>query len=440
MLGSFAVLLGMYMFIMLMGNWHLEFDDMRQTGLHVRTMIAVYQVLVVSIIIVTHSCFKLFIGIVKKDSVSFVLITRKKDTQQETTQHSQDVDWKSQTCADRQAPQGCSSVNGFADCQEKEENAVDVISAPEEVMPTIPTHNKDSTKDSTKCMSDTYSIKNYTEAYSESLSVHSEILPLNIVFDTSTNLDLYVLYVNLIGLILWDTFVCFNFATFDSCFILVCGMVAGWICNNFSKECLCHKGQVPHAKGQKVTLIFYSFMFVLIVSLAGSKWQPAYDLQMEQQLNLYIPAFLSGMFWAGISADIAFTDMVQGNLQGSVSRGILYDARRALPTFLLFMCVSALYSSPDTRSSVNDYITGLSRLATVHVLLLEPVLLFASLYVMIVAFEKQRCTDFILAMVLVQGFSVVYRTDRTEYDAPVMTLIVACVLLLSAHVTRLLRS
>ena len=433
MLGSFAVLLALYMFIMLMGNMHLEFDDMRQTGLHVRTMIAVYQVLVVSLMIVTHTLFKLFIGIVKTDSVSFVLITRKKDVEQDTTQQEQDADWKSQTCADRQAPQGSSRVNGFADCRENQETTVDAIATTEEG---INTH----TKDSTRCMSDTYSNKICTEACSDSLSQHSELLPLNIVFDTSTNLDFYVLYVNLIGLILWDNFVCINFATFDSCFILVCGMVAGWICNNFSKECFCHRGQVPRAKGQKVTLICYSFMFVLIVSLAGSKWEPAYDLQMDQQLNLYIPAFLSGMFWAGISSDIAFTDIVQGNLQGSVSRGILYDARRALPTFLLFMCVSALYSSPDTRSSVNDYISGLSRLATVHVLLFEPVLLFASLYVMILAFEKQRCTDFILSMVLVQGTSVVYSTDRTEYDAPVMTLIVACVLLLSAHVTRLLRS
>jgi len=418
MLGSFAVLLALYMFIMLMGNMHLEYDDMRQTGLHVRTMIAVYQVLVVSLILITHTLFKFFIGIVKTDSVSFVLITRKKEVEQDSTQQEQDADWKLQTYAEQVAPQGSSRVNGFADYNENKANTVNVISTSAEGI------NKEVS----------------SKEVSDSLSEHSELLPMNIVFDTSTNLDFYVLYVNLIGLILWDTFVCFNFATFDSCFILVCGMVAGWVCNNFSKECACHKGQVPRAKGQKVTLIFYSFMFVLIVSLAGTKWEPAYDLQMAQQLNLYIPAFLSGMFWAGISSDVAFTDIVQGNLQGSVSRGILYDARRALPTFLLFMSVSALYSSPDTRSSVNDYITGLSRLATVHVLLFEPVLLFASLYVMILAFEKQRCTDFILSMVLVQGTSVVFRTDHTQYDAPVLTLIVACVLLLSAHVMRLLRS
>jgi hypothetical protein len=249
---------------------------------------------------------------------------------------------------------------------------------------------------------------------------------------------LYVLYVNFIGLVLWDTFVCFNFATYDSCFVLVCGMVAGWICNSLSKECYCHKGKVPVVLGQKIMVLFYSFMFVLIVSLAAAKWQAPYDLHMSQQLNLYVPAFFSGMFWTGISSDVAFTDIVQGSLEGSVSRGILYDARRALPTFLLVMCVSALYSSPDTRSSVLDYIRGLSRLATVHVLLLEPVLLFVGLYVMIIAFEKQRGADFMIAMVLVQGISVVYRSEM--FDAVVIALIIACVLLLSVHVTRLLRS
>ena len=132
MLGSFAVLLALYMFIMLMGNMHLEFDDMRQTGLHVRTMIAVYQVLVVSLMIVTHTLFKLFIGIVKTDSVSFVLITRKKDVEQDTTQQEQDADWKSQTCADRQAPQGSSRVNGFADCRENQETTVDAIATTED--------------------------------------------------------------------------------------------------------------------------------------------------------------------------------------------------------------------------------------------------------------------------------------------------------------------
>jgi hypothetical protein len=181
-------------------------------------------------------------------------------------------------------------------------------------------------------------------------------------------------------------------------------------------------------------VLFYCGMFVLIVLLGGARWQPPEDLHTDEQLNLYLPAFFSGVFWTGISIDVAFTEIAQG----STSKGILYDARRALPTFLLVMCVSALYSSPDSRSSVLEYIGTLSRLATVHLLLIEPVLLFVSIYVMIIAFEKQRSTDFILAMVLVQGMCVVYRSET--YDGIAIACIAACVLLLSVHVTRLLRS
>jgi hypothetical protein len=93
------------------------------------------------------------------------------------------------------------------------------------------------------------------------------------------------------------------------------------------------------ASGKKVLVLFYSFMFTLIVSLGASEWRAPEDLSVPEQLNLYIPAFFSGIFWTAISTEVAFTDIVQGNVEGKISRGILYDARRAVPTFLLVMCV-----------------------------------------------------------------------------------------------------
>jgi hypothetical protein len=434
MLRSFAVLLGMYMFIMLVGNLHLEFDDMRKTGLHVRTLIAVYQVLVVTIILSMHSVFVFFIGIVKRDSISFVLVSRTKDSLPDTEDQQQnEVSWKAHMWNERKAPPCASSINGFT--EQNEQNAAEQNTC--EKNTTECTEEPAQNTSSVKGVADN-SARNCADAHSECMSVNSEIHPLSIVFDNSTNLDLYVLYVNFIGLVLWDTFVCFNFATHDSCFVLVSGMVAGWICNSLSKECKFHEARVPVVRGQKLLVLFYSFMFVLIISLGTAKWQAPEDLHMAEQLNLYIPAFFSGMFWTGISSDVAFTDIVQGSVEGRITRGILYDARRALPTFLLVMCVSALYSSPDTRTNVLEYISGLTRLATVHLLLLEPVLLFVGLYVMIIAFEKQRGTDFMLAMTIVQGMCVVYRSET--YDAVVIALITACVLLLTVHVTRLLRS
>jgi hypothetical protein len=163
MLGSFTVLLGMYMFIMLVGNLHLEFDDMRQTGLHVRTMIAVYQVLVVPVILFMHNVFVFFNTIVKRDSISFVLVSRKRDIEQDNIEEQQkELEWKTQMWQERQAPQNASRINGFAGT---DENTVDVV----------PPRNLSSAN----CVSDTHSTRNCTEAHSEIMSVHSDLRPLN---------------------------------------------------------------------------------------------------------------------------------------------------------------------------------------------------------------------------------------------------------------------
>ena len=121
-----------------------------------------------------------------------------------------------------------------------------------------------------------------------------------------------------------------------------------------------------------------------------------------------------------------------------VTRGILYDTRRSLPTFLLVVSVSALCSSPETRSMVVGYVGGLSRLAAVHLLLIEPVLILFSVYVMVIALERQRATDFSIAIVLVEGIHMVYQ--RETHDPIVVTTIVACAILFFVHASHLSRA
>ena len=436
MIYTFVVTLGIYTFIMLVGNLRLEFDDTRQTGLHVRTLIAVYQVLVIATILTMHQIFMFFLRVLKKDSVEFVLVSEKREQPVEI----------------EQPPMGdMEGVNGFSEVDDYRQpaNNLNTGNCLSETQSTHTLNSSGTRKVFSEKARHFTEAEYQTEEQSENMSIQS--LPhLNIVFETNTNLDLYVLYVNLIGLVLWDTFVCFNFATFDSNFVIVFGMVTGWMCNSFSKECRCLGKAAP---GQKMLVLVYSSMFILIMSLGASKWEAAADLRVREQLNLYIPAFCSGMFWTAISTEVAFTDTVQRNHDvyadgnqisqtsfnrySKISRGILYDAKRAIPTFLLVMCVSALYSSPETRDDVQEYLRSLSRLSALHVLLLEPILMFVSLYVMIISFEKQRATDFILSMVVVQGLCIVYRTNG--YDPVNAALIVCCVLLLSVHVTRLVR-
>ena len=457
MLSSFAVLLVLYHVIMMAGNLHVTADDIRYTGMHARTMLAVYQVLVVSVLLSTHSVFLYFIRVVKKDKTSFVLVrlpldvgesapatplaarNRAQDPQGQERQWQerqwQEKQWQELQLHEKQSHererdfqrQRAASA-GLADAHWQDPEK-DAAREAEEHRP-----EAGSRATSVRAPGDAGSTQYAAEDASISVSEASgDAVPLSIVFESSANLDLYVLYVNFVGLVLWDTFVSFNFATPDSNFVLVCGLVCGWILNSLSKECRCHVFLAPAPPGQKLVFLFYSGVFVLVMSLGALHWRVPDDLDTGMRVNLYLPAFCSGLFWTGISADVAFTGVVN---QGA-TKGILYDSRRSLPTFLLVMCVSALYSSPETRQSVLAYTAGLSRLALLHLLLIEPVLIFLSIYVMVIALEKQRSTDFTLVMVLVQGARVAYRSE--QHDGVALTAIAACVLLVSVHVSRLVR-
>jgi hypothetical protein len=446
MLSSFVVQLVLYIVVMTAGNVHVTADDIRDTGMHARTMLAVYQVLVVCVLISAHTVFLYFIRVVKRDKASFVLVERPLDlgeSETGTPRHSQhrahELSWQEKQREEKQ----------WDDIQLQERVLQRQIVAtesltgahwqdPEQDLPRGAEKYEDSRAASAKAASTKAAQAGSTQYAVETASVtvseaSVDVLPLSIVFESSTNLDLYVLYVNFVGLVLWDTFVSFNFATNDSNFVLVCGLVCGWICNTMSNECRCHISKTPTEAKQKLVFLFYASMFVLVMSLGAVQWRVSEDLDMGLQINLYLPAFFSGLFWTGVGVDVAFTGVVNEN----ATKGILYDARRSLPTFLLVMCVSALYSSPETRQSVIAYTSGLSRLALLHLLLIEPVLIFLSMYVMVIALEKQRSTDFTVVMVLVQGVRVAYHSE--VYDGVVITAIAASVLLVSVHVSRLVR-
>jgi len=404
MLSRFLVLLALFTTVMFVGNMHFQEDDVRLTGLNARTLIAAMQVGIVSAVVLTHSVFVFFIKVVKNERTVFVLVSR--------PNNSAPVSRAESPC------------NRFA-IQEIDSETV--------AAETASRTSKDTAHEVTNPAVDNFTENEEARCEFQSQSETSEMLslPLQVVFERSINLDLYFLYVTFVGLVLWCTFVSFNFSTYDSSFIMTSGMVIGWVCNMLSRECRFHESRIERVQGGKTRVLFYSCMSLLIVALGTTQWREPEDIQNSNALNLYIPSFCSGLFWTGVSHEVAFTGVQ------NVSRGILYDTRRSLPTFLLLVTVSALCCSSETCERVFVYMSGLSRLAAVHLLLVEPVLIFLSLYVMIIALEKQRCTDFGIVLSIVEAMYIVYHCD--QYDAAIITTIVASVLLFAAHAAHLLR-
>ena len=75
MFSRFFVLLILYVVIMIVGTLHLEQDDTRLTGVHIRTLISALQVWIVGVLMSLYIMFKFFIHVVKTDRTSFVLVS-----------------------------------------------------------------------------------------------------------------------------------------------------------------------------------------------------------------------------------------------------------------------------------------------------------------------------------------------------------------------------
>jgi hypothetical protein len=81
------------------------------------------------------------------------------------------------------------------------------------------------------------------------------------------------------------------------------------------------------------------------------------------------------------------------------------------------------------------YIESLSRLATLHLLLLEPVLKFVSIYVLVIILECKKATDLVLSICFVQGLILIVLSPA--FDVAAITALTGCVVLLAVYTTRL---
>jgi len=105
----------------------------------------------------------------------------------------------------------------------------------------------------------------------------------------------------------------------------------------------------------------------------------------------------------------------------------------------MIMCLNGLCVAPETRIAVWDYITSLSRLATLHLLCIEPILKFLSMYIMIITLERKRTVDFVTSIIVVQAIHVVMQTRHKQYQGHDVALLVSSASLLGIHITFVIR-
>jgi hypothetical protein len=251
-----------------------------------------------------------------------------------------------------------------------------------------------------------------------------------IIFESNLKLDLYCLYVHCVGTVMYQTFLSFDYTLFNTQWMFSTGLLLGWVGVLLYKT-LTNSGATQGLRGRLCNSLWvgvYASIALAIQICVLMRWSWPDDVSTGTLLNLYAPAFFAGCFWTSISSEMSFSGL-------RTSRGILFDSRRALPTFLLVTTVGALYSSPESRLTVSTYIESLSRLATMHLLLLEPVLKFVSIYVLVMVLERRKSSDLVLSICFVQGLFLISLSPA--FDIASITTLTGCVLLIAVYTTRL---
>lgn len=457
---SFFAQCFLFSFIMYFSQLRMAHDDIREAGVHVRTLVAAVQVGVLALVLSMQAVLRFVVGVVKRDDLSFALLGRSGRRSSRESSCSRSArsgrsgrSARSEACDEDAGLRDCDplgSPRGEAPARAALAEAVLAGAGPAEAgpagAPSAPPTPADAEGGRRQFLADAARHHNAVElelAYERARSEASGMAPSPppsllsgghsgddgfenaIVFESNTRLDLYCLYLHCVGAVMYQTFLSFDYTLFNTQWMFASGLLAGWTATALAKTC--RRAGSERLRGSMWTLFYASVALAIQVS-ALVRWTWPRDASVGVLSTLYGPAFLAGGCWTTLCSEMAFTG-------ARTSRGILFDSRRALPTFLLMTAVGALYSSPESRLSVVTYMQGLSRLAMVHLLLLEPVLKFVSIYVLVVVLERRKATDLVLSVCFVQGLFVIVLLPTLDVGA--ITALSGCAVLLAVHATRL---
>ena len=443
----------LFAFIMYFSQLRLARDDIRTSGVHVRTLVAAVQVGMLAVILSMQAVLRFIVGVVKRDNLAFALLGRSSSRRSTCSRSPRSPRSQRSLRSERSAgftafdddleefdPDVESSGRRQA---EPKEAGLELVVAPERASAADPEEGgarkqflEDVAKHHNDVEQELMMEKHTSLAPSPPPSLlsggHSgdDGLENAIVFESNTKLDLYCLYIHSVGAVMYQTFMSFDYTLFNTQWMFATGLLVGWTATSLSNVCLksAQRQELASRVRGSMWVLFYASIALAIQVSALVVWSWPEETSTGVLVNLYMPSFLAGCFWTTFCSEMAFAGT-------RTSRGILFDSRRALPTFLLVTAVGALYSSPESRLSVVTYIESLSRLATMHLLLLEPVLKFVSIYVLVIILERKKATDLVLSICFVQGLFLIVLSPA--FDVAAITALTGCVVLLAVYTTRL---
>ena len=248
-----------------------------------------------------------------------------------------------------------------------------------------------------------------------------------VTFEDAGALRRYITQVHTLGIVLWSTMLCSDYALDQTAFMFLLGMLLG---NVATVACKVHAKQMRMAKARMY--VVYWVLVGALVSMYLAHDGSSMILYTETQLGIQ-------------STNVTWTEAlwVVNVLLSPLSCGYTWtfwvDANTLLQHYPTSIYTCLLLSIPVLMSVEHGYVSNLCQrynaLVTVHLFVTEPVLKFMTMYVLTLSLQVESVIDVIVVNAAVSGICYVLFSSHSEMFDAVVCLFVT--LLLLFHVARL---
>ena len=235
-----------------------------------------------------------------------------------------------------------------------------------------------------------------------SSSMHSAICAIHgVLFKSQQDLNYYILRIHVIGIALWQTFLCFDCTARDIDLSFITGLIAGWYLE-FSKthSTSCTRLAMAFICAGTMCVVVLTDENIVIstrnsIGISESIWS-----RIHLYLYSTVMPFATGVFW-NIATPIPYSN-------------IILDTQRSIVTFLLITITFPLYWTTLDINMMLTFLGNLPHLAMITLLVLMPIFKFISIYIMLISLKKGQGFDMILSLVIVLCVSSWIVTDSVD--------------------------
>ena len=250
-----------------------------------------------------------------------------------------------------------------------------------------------------------------------------------ITFDNKKGLQAYIREVHIVGVVLWSTMLCSDYALDQTSFTFLLGMLIGNVMSVVSKI---HAGDSGLRASMASFVVYWLLIGTLVLFYLVHDGEGVVEYT-EEQLGITV---VKRMDWTAL---MQVVNVLISPLSSGITWTYWVDSRTLLDHYPTSVYSCVLLSIPVMMAMDREFYTNLfvqyDTLATVHLFVSEPLLKFMTMYVLTLSLEVDSVLDVLVVNAAVSGICyVIYGQHNELFDASVGLLLT---LLLIFHLSKL---